>query len=61
MNKKEFLIISVVIFLTIIAWIMIDVYQIKVSKLDTNSIKKVTLTNYEINQKIINIISNKNP
>lgn len=61
MNKKEFLIISVIIFLTIIAWIMIDVYQIKASKIDTNSIKQVTLTNYEINQKIINIISDKNP
>jgi len=61
MNKKEFLIISIGIFLTILAWIIIDIYHIKSSKLKTDTIKHVTLTDYEINKKIINLVIEKNP
>ncbi len=61
MNRKEFLIISVGIFLTIIAWIIIDIYHIKSSKFNTVSLKKVTLVDYEVNKKIINLVTEKNP
>lgn len=61
MNRKEFLIISVGIFLTIIAWIIIDIYHIKSSKFNTASLKQVTLVDYEVNKKIINLVTEKNP
>ena len=61
MNKKDFLIISVCIFLTIIAWIVIDIYQIKTKEIKTESIKTVTLSDYEINKKIIDIVTSKKP
>lgn len=61
MNKKDFLIISIGIFLTIIAWIAIDIYQIKTTVIKTESIKAVTLSDYEINKKIIDMVINKKP
>ena len=61
MNKKDFLIISIGIFLTIIAWIVIDIYQIKTTIIKTESIKTVTLSDYEINKKIIDMVINKKP
>ena len=61
MKNKEFLIISVGIFLTIIAWIVIDIYHIKTTVIRTESIKSVSIPNYEIDKTIIDAVMSKKP
>lgn len=61
MNKKEFLFISIGIFLTIIAWIIVDIYHIKKKTNDEKLTKLEVMQNYDINKKIINIIREKKP
>lgn len=61
MNRKEFLVISIGIFLTIVAWIIIDIYHIKSSEQKTTDFKPTTLTNYEINKKILDLVIEKKP
>ncbi len=59
MNKKELLILSVGVFLTIIAWMIIDIYHIKTSVIVRSKIKSVRLSNYQIDKKIIDILKEK--
>jgi len=61
MNKKEFLLIAIGIFLTIIAWIVVDIYHIKKQINDKELTKPEVIQNYEIDKKIIDIIMKKKP
>lgn len=61
MNKKEFLFISIGIFLTIIAWIVVDIYHIKKKTSDRELTRPEAMQSYEINKKIIDIIMEKKP
>jgi uncharacterized membrane protein YciS (DUF1049 family) len=61
MNKKELIIISISIFCTIIAWIIVDIYHIKKTVSDKGLFKPVSLQNYEINKKIIDEVMKKKP
>lgn len=60
MNRKEFLLISIGIFLTIVAWLVIDIYHIQTSKAK-KTIKPVSLSSYEISKKTIEILLEKKP
>jgi hypothetical protein len=60
MNKKELMWISLTIFVTIIAWLVIDIYQIKRSSDFGNSVQPLSI-NPELNKKIITILKTKTP
>jgi len=56
MNKKEVLIISVSIFLTIAAWVIIDLYHIQQRISDTIKIEPVQIPNYRMDKKLIDLL-----
>lgn len=62
MNQKELLWISVTIFLTILAWMFIDIYKVKagVAASSVTATKSVTV-NVKIDQKILTILKDKQP
>jgi hypothetical protein len=51
--------IAIGVFLTIIAWVVIDIYHIQSAQDANEVIKPVSLSNYEINKKVIEILLNK--
>lgn len=61
MKQKEFLIISVTVFLTVIAWIIADIYHItsteKVKLRDTTIAEPITIS---IDNHIFDVLSKKN-
>ncbi len=60
MNQKELFWISVTVFLTIVAWMIIDIYRVQIpSSIDTQA--GTPLTHLQIDPKILQIIKNKNP
>jgi len=56
MNKKELLIISVSVFLTIAAWVIIDLYHIQQRITETIKIKPVEIPNYKMDKKLIDLL-----
>lgn len=56
MNKKEILIISISIFLTIIAWVIIDLYHIQQKINTTTNIKPMEIPNYRMDKKLIDLL-----
>lgn len=61
MNKKEFLIIAVGIFFTIIAWIIVDVYHINKQKRPVENMTLINVPQYQINKNIIETLLKKTP
>ncbi|MCX7955697.1 MAG: hypothetical protein N2593_01130 [Patescibacteria group bacterium] len=59
MNKKEVLYITIGIFLTIIAWIVADIYYINNRKKSKIEIDIPKIENYKINKEVLRIIENK--
>ncbi len=61
MNQKELLAISVTIFLTIIGWIVADLYHSYTTKQVTEIIPRFTKPiDVEVNKKVINILETRN-
>lgn len=56
MNKKEVLIISISIFLTILAWVIIDLYHIQKRINETTNIKPIQIPNYKMDKKLIDLL-----
>ena len=61
MNKKELLAISIGIFLTIIAWMVADLYHAKQSTVVEDVFNQAEVPNYKINPTIFSILKEKNP
>ncbi len=61
MNKKELLAISVGIFLTIIAWMVADLYHAKQTIVVEDVVNQADVPNYKINPTIFTILKEKNP
>ena len=61
MNKKELLAISIGIFLTIIAWMVADLYHAKQSTVVEDVVNQAEVPNYKINPTIFSILKEKNP
>ncbi len=61
MNRKELLIIAVGIFMTVIAWMIIDVYNIRKAPYNNLKMQPVVIPSYHIDTKTIEILKNKNP
>lgn len=61
MNRKELLIISVAIFLTIISWVVIDIYNIKTKVVLESQIKSTKVRDYDLDRKITDVLKQKSP
>lgn len=61
MNTKELLAISVGIFLTIIAWMVADLYHAKQSTVVEGVIHQSDVPEYKINPTIFTILKDKTP
>lgn len=59
MNKKELLFLSIGIFLTVVAWLIADVYHAATEEKIKIRIEIPTLDNYKINKELLDIIKNK--
>ncbi len=60
MNKSEFLLLSVGIFLTIVAWTIADVYHAYMTRQVVPKIElKNVSTNYSIDPKVINLLEER--
>ena len=61
MNRKELLAISVGIFLTIIAWMVADLYHTKQSTVVEEIVNQGDIPSYKINPTIFKILKEKTP
>lgn len=59
MKNKEFLVIVIGIFFTIIAWMVIDLYHIKTNKAVGTDVKPVTLTKFDEYKSILDTLKSK--
>ena len=61
MNQKEVFWISVTIFLTMIAWMILDIYQVKTKTTVESGLKSVQTVDFTIKTDILNILKEKTP
>lgn len=59
MNKKELLFISLGIFLTVIAWVVADIYHASVEDKIKDRIELPNFKDYKIDKKVLEIIKNR--
>lgn len=59
MNKKEILFISIGIFLTVVAWVVADIYHTATEEKIKVKINAPTLKNYKIEEDILEVLKNK--
>lgn len=59
MNRKEFLYIVIGIFLTVIAWVIADIYHAATEEKIKNKLEIPKIENYKIEKNILEIIENK--
>ncbi len=59
MNKKEILILSICVFLTVIAWLVADLYRASNESKIKMKIELPLIENYEIKKEILEILKNK--
>lgn len=59
MKRKEIFIFSIAVFLTIVAWVVIDIYHIQ-QKINLQiGFKPVQVPNYQMDQQVIEILKQK--
>lgn len=58
-NKKEIFILSLTIFLTVIAWVIYDLLTIKYQEIIKEDFNEILVTESKINSEIINFLKNK--
>jgi hypothetical protein len=59
MNQKEILMVSIGIFFTIIAWMIIDVYHIQTQQSLQSDIKPVSVPQYKIDSTVFDTLKQK--
>lgn len=59
MNKKEVLFLSIGIFLTVVAWLIADIYHAATEEKIKTKIDIPTLSNYKISKEILKTLKNK--
>lgn len=59
MKGKELLILSITVFLTIVAWMVIDIFHIQTKINEQIHIKPVQVPNYQMDKTIIGILKEK--
>ena len=61
MKPREILIISIGIFMTIIAWVVIEIYKVNNSQLVEETIQLPTVKKYEVDTTVIDKLREKQP
>lgn len=61
MNQKELLLISATIFLTIIAWMLVDIYKIKYNALIEARTSFTPVANSKLDTRIFEILKSREP
>jgi hypothetical protein len=61
MNGKELMILAAGVFLTIVAWMIIDLYHINEQEYINREIPPVEIPNFKINTSIFPTLSERNP
>lgn len=61
MNKKEILVISIGIFMTIIAWMIADLYHTKQTTVVEEVANQVFVPSYKIDPSLFTILKEKSP
>ncbi|OGK16074.1 hypothetical protein A2774_01745 [Candidatus Roizmanbacteria bacterium RIFCSPHIGHO2_01_FULL_39_12c] len=61
MNQKETFWISITIFLTIVAWMILDIYKARKKTTVESGLKSVQTVDYTFNPEILQIIKERNP
>jgi nitrogen fixation protein FixH len=61
MNRKEVLIIAVTVFLTVIAWSIAEIMHKNSQSKNTLVIGNTNVKSFQIDNKIFQVIENKNP
>lgn len=59
MKKKELLLLSIGVFLTVIAWLIADIYHTSTQEKVKSKIELPTVTKYRISGDILEILKNK--
>ena len=59
MNKKEVLFLSIGVFLTVVAWLIADIYHAATEEKIKIKINIPQLENYKISKELLQIIENK--
>ncbi len=61
MNKKELFILSITVFLTVIAWTVADILHTTTRELDTEVKSLQKIRSYQLDKSIFDIIESKQP
>jgi hypothetical protein len=61
MNQKEILVLSIGVFFTLVAWVVISIYQIQNKQYLDEEVKTSQVPQYTINEKIFPLLKGKNP
>jgi hypothetical protein len=61
MKKRELLILSIAVFLTIISWVVIEIYKVKNSQIIQEDIQLPEVKRYNIDTSIIEKLKKRNP
>lgn len=59
MNKKELLLISICIFLTVIAWVIADIYHAATTEKIKSGVEMPPLRQYKVNAEILNTLKTR--
>lgn len=59
MNKKELLFLSIGVFLTVIAWLVADIYHAAKEEKVKSRIEIPKLDNYKVSKELLDVIKNK--
>ncbi|MCL4363942.1 hypothetical protein M1328_01755 [Patescibacteria group bacterium] len=59
MKKKDILVLSIGVFLTVIAWLVADIYHASTEQKVQTKIEVPTLDNYTISKDLLNVIRSK--
>ena len=59
MNKKELLIMSIGVFLTVIAWLVADIYHAATEEIVQAKVTSPRIVNYKIDKDILKVLESK--
>lgn len=59
MKQKDLLLISLTIFLTIVAWMIIDIYKIETKPIQETGMETMQLVDFQIDTKILQVLKGK--
>lgn len=61
MNQKEIFWISVTVFLTIVSWMILDIYRAKTQITVESELKSLETVNFTVRSDILKVLKERNP